>query len=99
MSMSHGAISALLIGLPNLTRGFGADGVASYCCVAHPATTIAALKPTAKLSDRILDLPAGADRPWKHAVVMLHESDNRAHLGNVLHGRLYVAGAVHSATR
>ena len=29
---------------------------------------------------------------------MLHESDDRAHLGNVLHGRLHVTGAVDCAT-
>src|SRR5258705_5987576 len=62
-------------------------------------TTSAAPTPKASLSDCIFDLAARADRPREDAVVMLHEANNGAHFGKVLHGRLHVAGAVHRAAR
>src|SRR5688572_27533074 len=94
--MFQGAMSASAIGFPNLTSGLARLCVA--CWAAHPATASAAATATTRLlGDRIFYLPGGADRPRLNAVMMLHEADDGAHLGEFLHARLDVTRVVHGA--
>src|SRR5438128_7786873 len=92
MSMFHAARSASPIGCPNPTPGrAGRDAVGA----AHAATRSAVATPRRRLRDRILHLPARADRPREDPVVVLDEPRERAALRDLLHRRLHVAGRVH----
>src|SRR2546427_361140 len=56
---------------------------------------LAVATPRRRLRDRILHLPARADRPREDPVVVLDEPRERAALRDLLHRRLHVAGRVH----
>src|SRR3989475_3566312 len=99
MSMFHAARSASPIGCPNPTAGragrnaVGAAHAPTRSAAPTPRSAVA--PPRRRLRDRILHLPARADRPREDPVVVLDEPRERAALRDLLHRRLHVAGRVH----
>src|SRR5439155_1139290 len=96
MSMFHAARSASPIGCPNPTpgrAGLNAIGAAhAPTRSAAPTPRSAVATPRRRLRDRILHLPARADRPREDPVVVLDEPRERAALRDLLHRWLHVAG-------
>src|SRR2546425_3058066 len=82
MSMFHAARSASPIGCPNPTPGragrnaVGAAHAPTRSAAPTPRSAVAT--PRRRLRDRILHLPARADRPREDPVVVLDEPRERA---------------------